>query len=108
MIFKIPQKIVLMIFATLLLAILVLASDAFPFSPQGTPTFGTKKYSALSMVPVTPADLTLELQTVSAGLQHAGQLLSVGDKDFGGLLFPVGGLGLVAALILYLSPPLTD
>ena len=29
-------------------------------------------------------------------------------SDFGGYLFPVFGIGLLAALILYLAPPLVD
>ena len=54
----------------------------------------------LDVVPV--ADLTATLGQTSAILAQQA------PTDFGGLLFPVGGIGLLAALILYLSPPLAD
>ena len=38
----------------------------------------------------------------------SANLIASAVADFGGYLFPVGGIGLLCALILYLSPPLAD
>jgi len=53
------------------------------------------------MLPMEP------VQTLDA-LTSASTIVATANSDFGGLLFPVGGIGLLAALILYLSPPLSD
>ena len=38
----------------------------------------------------------------------SSQMIASNVSDFGGYLFPVFGIGALAALILYLSPPLVD
>jgi hypothetical protein len=59
--------------------------------------------TTVNMVPVDAVQMS---DAVSNAMLVASQNQS--PTDFGGLLFPVGGLGLLAALILYLSPPLSD
>jgi hypothetical protein len=54
------------------------------------------------MVPVEAAT-----ELVSAVVQNT-QMLATNADEFGGYFYPVAGLGLLATLILYLSPPLSD
>ena len=53
-----------------------------------------------------PVDV-VDVDAVSNFAQNANVLAS-NAEDFGGYFYPVAGLGLLAALILYLSPPLVD
>lgn len=57
---------------------------------------------APKMMPVENIDVAVSNVASSANLIAS----SVGD--FGGYFYPVAGLGLLAALILYLSPPLAS
>eukprot|EP00547_Thalassionema_nitzschioides_P002449 CAMPEP_0194203402 /NCGR_PEP_ID=MMETSP0156-20130528/3195_1 /TAXON_ID=33649 /ORGANISM="Thalassionema nitzschioides, Strain L26-B" /LENGTH=52 /DNA_ID=CAMNT_0038929149 /DNA_START=219 /DNA_END=377 /DNA_ORIENTATION=- len=41
-------------------------------------------------------------------IASSAQLIASNNGDFGGYFFPVVGLGSVAALILFLAPPLGD
>ena len=50
----------------------------------------------------------IDVVQVHDAINTATTLIASTEKDFGGLLFPVGGIGLLAALILYLSPRLAD
>jgi len=54
------------------------------------------------MLPVEHIDVA-----VSSFASNANLIASSSD-DFGGYFYPVAGLGLLAVLILYLSPPLVD
>lgn len=45
--------------------------------------------------------------SISQVAQNANLIASNAD-DFGGYFYPVAGLGLLAVLILYLSPPLAS
>jgi hypothetical protein len=38
----------------------------------------------------------------------SSNLIATSSDDFGGAFFPIFGLGLIAATILFLSPPLAD
>lgn len=53
-----------------------------------------------------PVDV-VDVDAVSTFAQNANVIAS-NAEDFGGYFYPVAGLGLLAALILYLSPPLVD
>ena len=53
------------------------------------------------MVPMEAVD------TLSSFAQNANVIASSSD-DFGGMFYPVAGLALLSALILYLSPPLSE
>jgi len=55
--------------------------------------------SDLSMAPV---------DSIVNDVVSSSNVLASNVGDFGGFLFPVFGIGLLAALILYLSPPLAD
>lgn len=53
------------------------------------------------MVPIEATEV------VSSFVQNANVIATSAD-EFGGYFYPVAGLGLLSALILYLSPPLSD
>jgi len=48
------------------------------------------------------------IDSVVNDIVSSSNVLASNSGDFGGFLFPVFGIGLLAALILYLSPPLAD
>jgi len=62
----------------------------------------TSEAKAPNMLPVEHIDVA-----VSSFASNANLIASSSD-DFGGYFYPVAGLGLLAVLILYLSPPLVD
>lgn len=43
-----------------------------------------------------------------ADIAQTAQLIATSSEDFGGPFFEIFGLGSIAALILFLSPPLSD
>lgn len=45
---------------------------------------------------------------VSNALSQNANLIATNADAFGGFFYPIAGLALLAALILYLSPPLAD
>jgi hypothetical protein len=57
--------------------------------------------SAPKMIPVEATEF------VSSVAQNTNLIAATSD-DFGGYVYPVIGIGLLATLILYLSPPLAD
>lgn len=50
---------------------------------------------------------SVEVAVTNVIAQNAN-LIATNADEFGGYFYPVAGLGLLAALILYLSPPLAD
>ena len=59
--------------------------------------------------PTTPAQMMVEGSDVAVSNVAANaNLIASNVSDFGGYLFPVFGIISLAALILYLSPPLAD
>lgn len=54
------------------------------------------------MMPVEVVDVA------TSNIAQNANLIATSAGDFGGYFYPVAGLGLLAALILYLSPPLAD
>ncbi|GMI03140.1 hypothetical protein TrLO_g2500 [Triparma laevis f. longispina] len=87
----------------LLVACMLACANAFvPASKVAAPRAFTTR---TNMVPIEAIPVT----EISQALQQTSTLLAQqAPTDFGGLLFPVGGIGALAALILYLSPPLAD
>eukprot|EP00518_Triparma_eleuthera_P000456 CAMPEP_0182455286 /NCGR_PEP_ID=MMETSP1319-20130603/1517_1 /TAXON_ID=172717 /ORGANISM="Bolidomonas pacifica, Strain RCC208" /LENGTH=92 /DNA_ID=CAMNT_0024653329 /DNA_START=774 /DNA_END=1052 /DNA_ORIENTATION=+ len=86
----------------LLVCMLAIASA---FVSPAAKVASPRAFTARNMVPIDAvpvADISATLGQTSAILAQQS------PTDFGGLLFPVGGIGLLAALILYLSPPLAD
>ena len=57
----------------------------------------------MKMVPLEAMDT----QAVSSFAENANVIASSVD-DFGGFFYPIAGLALLATLILYLSPPLSE
>ena len=55
------------------------------------------------MIPVEVVDV----DAVST-MAQSSNLIASSAGDFGGYFYPIAGLGLLSALILYLSPPLVD
>jgi hypothetical protein len=54
------------------------------------------------MMPVENVDVAM------SSVVSNSQMIASSVGDFGGYFYPVAGLALLAALILYLSPPLAD
>ena len=51
----------------------------------------------------------MEIDTVAiSDIASNANLIATSSDDFGGALFPILGIGLIAATILFLSPPLAD
>ncbi|GMH52646.1 hypothetical protein TrRE_jg10796 [Triparma retinervis] len=92
---------------TILLCLLVIAV-ATAFVPPTSMVAGQRatKPAFTTSANMIPVDAVQMSDAVSNAMLVASQNQT--PTDFGGLLFPVGGLGLLAALILYLSPPLSD
>jgi hypothetical protein len=67
-----------------------------------TPAFARKTTTPVKMVPVETAT---EIMTAVA---QNTQMIATNADEFGGYFYPVAGIGLLATLILYLSPPLSD
>lgn len=53
------------------------------------------------MVPV-------EMVDAASNFAQNANVIATSANEFGGFFYPVAGLGLIATLILYLSPPLAD
>jgi hypothetical protein len=68
-----------------------------------SPAFATKA-QPLNMLPVEGVDLLVN----NAAAASSNVLLATSSSDFGGAFYPVAGIALLATLILYLSPPLSD
>ena len=77
--------------------------DVTEFSNLTFFTVAFARPSSVKMIPVEAVDV----DAVSSIAQNANLIASSSD-DFGGYFYPVAGLGLLSALILYLSPPLVD
>lgn len=56
------------------------------------------------MIPMEAVDVAAISQSVAS----SANLLATSAGENGGYFYPVAGLSLLAALILYLSPPLAD
>mmetsp|Transcript_1819 Transcript_1819/g.1488 ORF Transcript_1819/g.1488 Transcript_1819/m.1488 type:complete len:91 (+) Transcript_1819:58-330(+) len=83
-----------------ILAILVAVASAFvaPASNAvATPAFTR----------ATPTNMVVDGELIN-NIASSAQLIASNNGDFGGYFFPVVGLGSVAALILFLAPPLGD
>ncbi|KAL7579848.1 hypothetical protein ACA910_004860 [Epithemia clementina (nom. ined.)] len=84
-----------------LLALLFAAASAFVAPANNAVAFA--RTSSVKMVPVEAVDV----DAISTIAQSTNMIASSAG-DFGGYFYPILGLGLVSALILYLSPPLVD
>eukprot|EP00980_Cylindrotheca_fusiformis_P025824 scaffold14691_cov143-Cylindrotheca_fusiformis.AAC.2 len=86
---------------TLFLALCVAAASAFvaPANHAVGPTFVAREAPKVNMI-----ENMADFSQVAASTNMVAS--SVGD--FGGYFFPVAGLGALAALILFLAPPLVD
>lgn len=67
-----------------------------------TPAFARKTVQSNMIVPVEA------VAEVASAVSQSTQLIATTADEFGGYFYPVAGLGLLATLILYLSPPLSD
>mmetsp|Transcript_36752 Transcript_36752/g.85858 ORF Transcript_36752/g.85858 Transcript_36752/m.85858 type:complete len:101 (-) Transcript_36752:213-515(-) len=67
------------------------------FAQKSAPRFNTE-------VNMGPAEFEAVVNNVAA----SSNVVASNVSDFGGYLFPVFGIGALCALILYLSPPLSD
>mmetsp|Transcript_21056 Transcript_21056/g.32565 ORF Transcript_21056/g.32565 Transcript_21056/m.32565 type:complete len:98 (+) Transcript_21056:111-404(+) len=88
-------------------ALLVVATQAFvPTVSRGVaaprPAFAKTAPRITSDLSMAPVD------SIVNDVVSSSNVLASNVGDFGGFLFPVFGIGLLAALILYLSPPLAD
>jgi hypothetical protein len=54
---------------------------------------------------MVPVETATEIMTAVA---QNTQMIATNADEFGGYFYPVAGIGLLATLILYLSPPLSD
>lgn len=48
------------------------------------------------------------VEAITNSVATSSNVVATTAGDFGGYFYPIAGLGLLAALILYLSPPLVD
>mmetsp|Transcript_42953 Transcript_42953/g.62951 ORF Transcript_42953/g.62951 Transcript_42953/m.62951 type:complete len:93 (-) Transcript_42953:248-526(-) len=83
-------------------ALLVAAASAFVAPGNSRVALVRPSVEAPKMI---PAEVVGELSTFAA---NGANLIASTEKDFGGYLFPVFGLGSLAGLILFLAPPLKD
>jgi hypothetical protein len=67
------------------------------------PAFVTKSSTAVNMIPLENVDVAL-----TNAIAQNSHLIATSADENGGYFYPVAGLALLAALILYLSPPLAD
>ena len=75
-----------------------------PF-PVSLPTVSTPAFARVAapkMIPLEGADVAVS--NIAANVN----LIASSVDDNGGFFFPIVGLGAIAALILFLSPPLAD
>jgi hypothetical protein len=70
------------------------------FETVASPAYASA--TSAKMMPVEVVDVA-----VSNVAQNAN-LIATSAGDFGGYFYPVAGIGILAAFILYLSPPLAD
>ena len=62
-----------------------------------------------AFAPRVEAPKMMEIDTVAiSDIASNANLIATSSDDFGGALFPILGIGLIAATILFLSPPLAD
>eukprot|EP00523_Entomoneis_sp_CCMP467_P006627 CAMPEP_0168732846 /NCGR_PEP_ID=MMETSP0724-20121128/7977_1 /TAXON_ID=265536 /ORGANISM="Amphiprora sp., Strain CCMP467" /LENGTH=92 /DNA_ID=CAMNT_0008779869 /DNA_START=66 /DNA_END=344 /DNA_ORIENTATION=- len=83
------------------LALLCASASAFV-----TPANNAVAFSQQAPLKMMPVDV-VDADAVSTFAQNANVIASNAD-DFGGFFYPIAGLALLSALILYLSPPLVD
>jgi hypothetical protein len=76
------------------------ALTSFPFSPAVT------SRAFASDAPKMSFDSVADIATST--IAQSTQLIASTEGDFGGFLFPIVGLGILAATILALAPPLAD
>merc|ERR1712071_185432 len=51
---------------------------------------------------------TVDAAMAASNFAANADVVASSVRDFGGYLFPIGGLGALSALILYLAPPLSE
>lgn len=73
----------------------------FLTNPLSTVAF--TRTSSVKMVPIEVVDVDA-VTTIA----QSSTMLASASGDFGGYFYPIAGIGLLGALILYLSPPLAD
>ena len=89
-----PRRLIVKMARQLLAA--VVCSTAAAFAPIASVVAPLAAAPALAPVPAEA------LQTAS------NVLIAANEGDFGGYFFPTFGLGLLAAIIVFLAPPLAD
>jgi len=67
---------------------------------MAAPAFVTRESPQLNMMDHTVSEFSNQVA--------ASQVIASSVSDFGGYFFPVLGIGSLAALILFLAPPLAD
>jgi hypothetical protein len=67
------------------------------------PAFVVKSSTATNMIPMEQVNVAI----TNVIAQNSHLIATTADEN-GGYFYPVAGLGLLAALILYLSPPLAE
>ena len=51
--------------------------------------------------------MPVEVTEVATAVAQTTNMIATNANEFGGYFYPIAGIGLLAVLILYLSPPLS-
>ena len=76
----------------------------FFLTSKRTTTVTSPAFARTTSAKMVPVEAT---EVVSSFVQNANVIATNAD-EFGGYFYPVAGIALLSALILYLSPPLSD
>jgi len=78
----------------------------FPLMFVQQPT--TVSSPAFTRVEAPKMSLDSVVDIATSSIAQTSQMVATNSGDFGGALFPVFGLGILGAIILFLAPPLAD